>query len=103
MQLLFICGELSLYDPFIKLKNKTLYLCGAYILSASQKKGDCDHPLDGLNLSLFAFTLSQVLCNSGKTCFLSTWKDRPSGQFRLKATAFVIYHKQKPNLYFLLS
>ena len=35
--------------------------------------------------------------------FLKHLKYRPSGQFRLKAAAFVICPKQEPNPYFLLS
>lgn len=38
-QLLFICEELVSYGPFIRVKNKTLCLCGAYICLRHKKKG----------------------------------------------------------------
>lgn len=40
-QLLFICEELVSYGPFIRVKNKTLCLCGAYICLRhnNKKKG----------------------------------------------------------------
>ena len=70
-------------------------------LSASQEKEEDDCLLGRPKSSLFAFGLAQVLHNSRKNCLLKHLKYRASGQFWLKATAFVICPKQEPNPYFL--
>lgn len=67
-QLLFICEELVSYDPFIKVKNKTLCLCGAYMCLRHKKKKKKEKCMtvywDGLNPHCL-----HLVCKSGKPAF----------------------------------